>query len=160
MRDQFAAAYGRPFHRNIGQARDGGNDLDVGPFCVEVKIRKTLGTVYGWLQQAVAALPAFCERNPDVEHPTPLVVARQDGDVEPLVILRLSDFLRLTQPQFAVGQGCEAPWELDEPPPPCPATSYPHVNPGSGKPMHCMAGRVGHSGLHFARADGGVYKWA
>ncbi len=155
MRDQFAGAYGRPFHRNIGQARDGGNDLDVGPFCVEVKIRKTLGTVYGWLQQAVEALPAFCERNPDVEHPTPLVVARQDGDVEPLVILLLRDFLRLTRDQFTPLEQESAP-----PAPPCPATSYPFVSPVTGEPVHCAAGRAGHSGLHFARADGGVYKWA
>jgi hypothetical protein len=99
VRDAFSAALGRAFTRNIGQARDGGNDLDIGILCVEVKIRKTLGTVYGWLQQSIVSLPAFKQRT-GVEHPIPIVVARQDGDTSPLVICRLSDFLILTRDEL------------------------------------------------------------
>jgi hypothetical protein len=99
VRDAFGSALGRQFQRNIGQARDGGNDLDIGVLCVEVKIRKTLGTIYGWLQQSIASIPAFTRRT-GVEKPIPIVVARQDGDSSPLVILRLSDFLILTRDEL------------------------------------------------------------
>lgn len=98
VRDHFGDALGREFQRNIGQSRDGANDLDIGPLCVEVKIRKTLGTIYGWLQQSIASLPTFERKNgfPGI----PIVVARQDGDVAPLVIIRLSDFLKLTRDEL------------------------------------------------------------
>lgn len=100
-----------PFKRNIGQARDGGNDIDVGPLVVECKRRKTLGTVYGWLQQAIDACRGrtytvdvmddgewlgSCETRPMI----PAVVARQDGDTAPIVILKLSDFLKLTRDEL------------------------------------------------------------
>ena len=97
--------------RNIGQARDGGNDIDIGPLVVEVKIRKTLGTVYSWLQQAIeAAKDLFYDRDvmddgewlgSSVKEPMiPIVVARQDGDTSPIVILRLSDFIILTRDEL------------------------------------------------------------
>lgn len=114
--DAFTAALHRedsPFKRNITQARDGGHDLLVGPLVVECKRRKTLGTVYGWLQQAIAAAtgrtfttPGYnplMHRDPnyDVTVPCiPIVVARQDGDTAPIVILRLSDFLVLTRDEL------------------------------------------------------------
>jgi hypothetical protein len=99
VRDAFGEALGCEFQRNIGQARDSGNDLDIGPLCVEVKIRKTLGTVYGWLQQAIVSLPAFAKRTGQ-DHGIPIVVARQDGDTSPIVILRLNDFLKLTRDEL------------------------------------------------------------
>jgi hypothetical protein len=106
----FSAALGTEFKRNIGQARDGGNDIDVGPLVVEVKIRKTLGTVYGWLQQAITAVGISTYRvngyeplrgGESYDAPRiPIVVARQDGDTAPIVILRLSDFLILTRDEL------------------------------------------------------------
>jgi hypothetical protein len=60
-----------------------------------VKRRKTLGTVYGWLQQAIAAKIGQTAPTPtEPERPgkTPIVVARQDGG-QWIVILRLTDFL-------------------------------------------------------------------
>lgn len=105
--DVFSSALGRTFKRRIGQARDGGNDIDVGPLVVECKRRKTLGTVYGWLQQAIDAClgrrhyapgedPSLDRGEPMI----PVVVARQDGDTAPIVILRLSDFLTLTRDEL------------------------------------------------------------
>jgi hypothetical protein len=89
-----AVGSGVDFTRNIGQARDGGNDLDVPPLAIEAKRRKTLGTVYGWLQQCIDSLPAFkLKHKTDVAYP--VVVAREDNG-QPIVILRLSDFLALT----------------------------------------------------------------
>lgn len=72
--------------RNIGQSRDGGYDLPVGPLAVEAKRRKTLATVEGWMAQ--------CERAARDEGLIPTVVARQDQG-ESLVIMRLDDFLEL-----------------------------------------------------------------
>jgi hypothetical protein len=93
----FADATGREIKREIGQARDGGYDIAVGPLLVECKRRKTLGTVYGWLQQAIDAVPLYMARKGAGIVPIPVVVARQDGDTAPIVILRLEDFLTLTR---------------------------------------------------------------
>ena len=75
--------------RNIGQARDGGDDITVGPFRVECKRRASLGTVQKWLAQAVAS----CDRHGDV----PVVIGREDGG-EPLVLMRFEDWLALARP--------------------------------------------------------------
>lgn len=92
----FSRALKRPVKRNIGQARDGGNDIDVAPLIVECKRRKSLKTIEGWMAQADAAavdrdpLGKFGEDDPNI----PVVVARSDGG-ERLIILRLDDFLTL-----------------------------------------------------------------
>ncbi len=90
--------------RKLGQARDAGNDLDVGNpnqplLVIECKRRKTLGTVYSWLTQADAAVQA---RFPELvvtagDPPHPMVIAREDHG-EPLVILHLDDFMALAGP--------------------------------------------------------------
>lgn len=89
----FSSSLGVDFTRNIGQARDGGNDLDIGPLVIECKRRKTLGTVYSWLQQAIDSIPAF-KRKHKTDVAYPIVVARQD-DGQSIVIVRLEDFLIL-----------------------------------------------------------------
>jgi len=156
IRDHFSAAYGQKFERNIGQARDGGNDLDVGPLCVEVKRRKTLGTVYAWLQQAVAAVPAFVQRTGH-EHPIPVVVARQDADTSPLVILRLSDFLALTRDEIVAhfeGEPAE--------PPAAPQRSCPsQFETANGERVRCQAGPNDHAAGHvgFITANGKAYRY-
>jgi hypothetical protein len=103
--DAFTPVVGYKVQRNIGQARDGGNDIDVKPLVIEAKRRKTLGTVYGWLQQAIDATRGrtYLKREYDprtggdsYDAPLiPVVVARQDAG-ESIVILRLTDFLTLT----------------------------------------------------------------
>lgn len=84
--------------RNIGQARDGGDDITVGPLVVECKRRKTLGTVYAWLQQATKAASEK-KPLPDGGKRVPIVVGREDNG-ESLVILRLTDFLILTRDEL------------------------------------------------------------
>jgi hypothetical protein len=73
--------------RNIGQARDGGNDITTMiagiKFIIECKRRKTLGTVYQWLKQAEEACESIDER--------PIVIARQDQGGS-IVIMTLEDF--------------------------------------------------------------------
>jgi hypothetical protein len=97
--DAFTPVVGKKVQRNIGQSRDGGNDIDVGRLVIECKRRKTLGTVYGWLQQAIDATRGrfLAQHDDDVVGVPfiPVVVARQDAG-ESIVILRLTDFLTLT----------------------------------------------------------------
>jgi hypothetical protein len=70
--------------RNIGQARDGGDDITVGRFRVECKRRASVGPMAQWMAQCVAA----CDRDGDI----PLVVARGDGG-EAYAIMRFADFV-------------------------------------------------------------------
>lgn len=84
---EFTAHLATHIQRNIGQARDGGNDINVGPLRIECKRRKTLGTVESWMEQAEAA----CDRD---EGHVPAAVGRQDGG-QSLIIFRLEDFLAL-----------------------------------------------------------------
>lgn len=76
--------------RKLGQARDSGNDIDAGPYVVECKRRRKLGTVYGWLRQAAASVLLLPPA--DRAGKIPVVVGREDNGV-PIVILGLNDFL-------------------------------------------------------------------
>lgn len=93
--DIFAVALGEPVKRNIDQARDGGNDIDIKDLVVEVKRRKTLGTIYGWFAQAFAAATTHPQHavGEAKMRGTPIVICRQDGG-EWIVVLRLADFIR------------------------------------------------------------------
>ena len=82
----FSAALGITVKRNIGQARDGGNDANAGPLVLEMKRRKTLGTVESWLLQAAAAC--------DTSDQYPVVVCRSDGG-KSMVIMDLDHFLEI-----------------------------------------------------------------
>lgn len=48
LRDEF----GFDARRNLGQARDSGNDVHAGPFHFEVKRRRRLATLETWMRQA------------------------------------------------------------------------------------------------------------
>ena len=91
----FTQALGQPFTRNIGQSRDGGNDIDIGPLVVECKRRKTLTTIEGWYKQAERAACARDQTDLFMRELIPLVVARSDGG-KSLVVLSLVHFLALT----------------------------------------------------------------
>ena len=69
---------GRVVKRKLEQARDGGDDIQVGKFRMECKRRKRLG-FYAWMDQALKA----CETG-DI----PIVIARGDGhDAVALIFL-------------------------------------------------------------------------
>lgn len=93
VRDAFNKALGTNFQRNIGQARDGGCDIPIGPFAVEAKRRKTLTTIEGWLQQSKTAAI-----NLSSEH-MPIVVTRSDGG-RSMALLDLDDFLKILLPYW------------------------------------------------------------
>lgn len=87
----LSAHFGIPLGRKLGQARDSGNDIDLGPLVIECKRRRSLA--FGqWYAQAVKATPAG---------KIPAVIARQDGDLTSYIILSLPHFLSLAGPAIA-----------------------------------------------------------
>jgi hypothetical protein len=78
--------------RNIGQTRDGGNDLDLPPFTIECKRYAKFGVKRAWIAQAVQACTP--------ERPIPVVVVRADRD-EAFVVMRFSDWQAAVVPQVS-----------------------------------------------------------
>lgn len=82
--DEIAKGTGWVVKRELGQARDGGCDIRLGHFILEVKRRKSIA-VYEWIDQANAAC---------VANSVPVVICRADKR-EFLVIQRLDDWLKM-----------------------------------------------------------------
>lgn len=83
-----------PLTRKLGQARDSGNDLDVGPLAIECKRRSSLTTLENWMDQAEQAV---AERRVPFDKPIfPAVVMRADN-CESMIAMRLADFLLLAR---------------------------------------------------------------
>jgi hypothetical protein len=80
----LSEALGMPIRRKLGQARDGGDDIEVGPFRIEVKRREAL-RIDAWCEQVEA-----CAGPGQI----PVVAYRRNGQ-EWRVVLRNDDFLRL-----------------------------------------------------------------
>lgn len=93
----LAGEFGISVRRTLGQARDGGTDISIPGFLIEVKRRKRVALLYEALQQAVGALKP-------VKHPqarqTPCVALRADGEGW-LVVMRLNDWCRLAREEVA-----------------------------------------------------------
>ena len=83
--------FGFRITRKLGQARDGGDDIEVGPFMIECKRRKGIA-VYEWLAQV--QLAADVRGGATGHTPTPIVIARADGEPA-IVIMSLDDFIPL-----------------------------------------------------------------
>jgi hypothetical protein len=86
---KIAEATGWNAKRELGQARDGGCDIRLAQFVVEVKRRKSIA-VYEWVDQAKAA----CSTDE-----LPVVVCRGDKR-EFLVIQPLEDWLRMAKKEL------------------------------------------------------------
>ena len=79
--NRLTARFGCTVQRILGQARDGGSDLEgCEPWTIECKRRRVLPTIEGWLEQARVAAPTG---KPYV------VIARSDGG-EPIAIMPLA----------------------------------------------------------------------
>ena len=83
--------------RKLGQARDGADDIEVGPYRIECKRQETLA-IMKWCRQVEA-----CTKPGEI----PTVVFRQNGE-QWRVVLRLEHFLPLLREHLA---------ELPSPPP-------------------------------------------
>lgn len=106
---EFSSAFApHEFKRLIGQARDGGNDLDVGCLVVECKRRASLKGLREWMAQAgVASSERYLREIARIGHSVPskhipVVVMREDGGKESMVLLGFSDFLTLAGDKIAV----------------------------------------------------------
>lgn len=80
----LSAELGMEIKRKLGQARDGGDDIQVGKFRIEVKRRERL------------AIGEWCEQVEEAAEPgdVPVVAFRKNGDKWRVVML-LDDFLPL-----------------------------------------------------------------
>lgn len=76
---------GKSVKRNLGQSRDGGYDIECGPFAIEVKRRKNIAASI-FMEQAIEA----------AGDKTPVVAMREDFG-EWLVMFRLPDAIKLMQ---------------------------------------------------------------
>ena len=79
-------ALGTKVTRVLGQARDGGSDIDLGPFMIECKRRRKIA-LYEWMDQAIKSADG---------KKVPVVICRGDGK-ESLVVFRLDDAISLMQ---------------------------------------------------------------
>lgn len=78
--------WGRVVKRNIGQSRDGGDDITAAPFRIECKRRKGIA-VYEWMDQVCRASD---------EDDIPVVIMRADSR-KPLVLMTYEDWAKMAQ---------------------------------------------------------------
>ena len=88
----LAEEFGTVVRRNLGQARDSGHDISLGRWSIEVKRRKSMPTLYSWIEQANGG-PG-----------TPAVMARADGE-DWLVVMRFRDWARLAREDISADDG-------------------------------------------------------
>lgn len=82
--------------RKLGQARDAGDDMQVGRYRIEVK-RRAAFAVSGHLRQVEAAVGVG---------EVGCVVLREDGDREPMALMRLRDLLPLIGGELGEERAC------------------------------------------------------
>lgn len=75
--------------RKLGQARDGGDDLQCGPLRIEAKRRRDIG----WINDALTQIDSACKSDTTARS-YPMVVTREDGGTS-RVVMKLTDFLAL-----------------------------------------------------------------
>lgn len=88
--NDLTESWGKKIQRNIGQARDGGDDITVKPFRIECKRRKGI-SVYKWLEQCIDSMLPY---HIGVTLQVPIVIARADQK-EAIVIMRYEDWKRM-----------------------------------------------------------------
>ena len=71
--------------RNLSQTREGGCDIAVGPYHLEVKRRARIGGVYDWMEQAERSC---------LQREKPVVVCRADGK-KWLAVIPFEEWMRL-----------------------------------------------------------------
>lgn len=82
-------------HRNLSQTRDGGADIKLNPYSIEVKRRAAIGNIYDWMDQAERG----CEPGE-----RPIVVCRADRH-EWLAILPIEELFRLIREEVSATGG-------------------------------------------------------
>ena len=87
----LSSYFGLPVKRRLGQARDGGEDIDCEalPFTIEVKARADVPAVQKFLEQARDAARDTMK--------APIAVVKGDRK-QPIVVMYLTDWLELAMP--------------------------------------------------------------
>lgn len=94
--------FGFAARRNLGQARDAGNDVHAGPFHFEVKRRASMKQLEGWMDQAQSS-------GNDL-----YAVAMRPDNGEWMVLLPWEVFAQLAREEFAAyGEIGDLPTERD-----------------------------------------------
>jgi hypothetical protein len=93
----LTAGLGYGITRTLGQERDGGNDIDLLPFRIQVKRRRTLG-VHALMDDARRQCKAH-EINDSLVTDIPVVAMRADNR-EWLVLMSLSDWMKLAKKEI------------------------------------------------------------
>jgi hypothetical protein len=75
--------------RNIGQSRDGGDDITLPPFRIECKRRAKIA-IYDWMDQCTKSC---------LENDVPVVIIRGDAK-ESLVVMKLPDWIKLAREEI------------------------------------------------------------
>lgn len=83
--DMIFENLGIEVHRNLQQTRDGGADIKLKPYSIEVKRRAEIGNIYDWMNQASAGCD-MAER--------PIVVCRADRK-QWLAVMPIEELFRL-----------------------------------------------------------------
>nr|DAU41089.1 MAG TPA: HOLLIDAY JUNCTION RESOLVASE, ENZYME, HOMOLOGOUS RECOMBINATION, HOLLIDAY [Caudoviricetes sp.] len=82
-------------HRNLQQTRDGGADIKLKPYSIEVKRRAAIGNIYDWMSQATEGCD-LSER--------PIVVCRADRK-QWLAVMPIEELFRLIREEVAAAGG-------------------------------------------------------
>lgn len=88
MCEALTEALGVPVKRLLGQERDGGVDIKIGPFAIDCKRRKKVANLYEWIMEATGM------------NDTPVVALRADGE-RWLVVMELKDWIKLAREEIA-----------------------------------------------------------
>ena len=93
--DMIFENLGIEVHRNLQQTRNGGAEIKLKPFSIEVKRRAAIGNIYYWVDQAERGCE-FPER--------PIVVCRADRK-KWLAIMTIDELFRLIREEVAATGG-------------------------------------------------------
>lgn len=94
-------ALGTVVKRHLGQAREGGGDIELGPFLIEVKRRARIAGVHQWMNQACKACTP--------KHHIPVIAFRADGQSW-VVAFRLPEAVELMREALSES----VPWKDNE----------------------------------------------
>jgi hypothetical protein len=100
----LAGNLGRVVKRNLGQARDGGDDITLerqggGEICIEVKRRGAIACL-AWMKQCATAAWTKGRRHVHGARNVPVVIMREDGG-EWVAMMKLEHFCELVREDLA-----------------------------------------------------------
>lgn len=107
LKGLLSGLWGRVCKRNLGQARDGGDDITVprrggGDFCIESKRRRAIATLR-FMEEAEAAADKKGRMSVHGRRNVPVLAMREDGNRQWYVCLRLEDFCMLAREDIEPG---------------------------------------------------------